>query len=117
MTGLARNLSDNVSDSSPRWGTSHDSRLVVSNMASRQPGNAAAVSQICHIDFGSSSQLCVGKPVCVVCSGDLGWRLDRQLNHLGPRFVHSPEVYVLLLLVYGGGCVFPAPVKRRILRD
>ena len=42
------------------------------------------------------------KPVCMVFSGDLGWRRDRQLSHLGLRFVQSSEVYVLLLLVYGG---------------
>ena len=82
-------------------GASHARPLVVSNVASRQPSNAAAVSQVCHIGFGSSSQLCMGKPVCMVRSADLGWRRDRQLNHLGLRFVHSPEVYVLLLLVYG----------------
>lgn len=102
MTGLSRNLSDNVSDSSPRVGTSHARPPVVSNVASRQLSNATAVSQICHIGFGSSSQLCMGKPVCMVCSVDLGWRRGRQLNHLGLRFVHSPEVYVLPLLVYGG---------------
>ena len=102
MTGLARNLSDNVSDSALHWGTSHARPLVVSNVASRQPSNAAAVSQICHIVFGPSSQFCMGKPVCMVRSGDLGWRCDRQLNHLGLRVIHSPEVYALLPLVYGG---------------
>lgn len=83
-------------------GNSHARPLVVSNVASRQPSNGIAVSQPCHFDFGSSSPLCMGKPVCMVFSGDLGWRRDRQLSHLGLRFVQSSEVYVLLLLVYCG---------------
>ena len=57
--------------------------------------------QLCHIGSGSSSQLCMGKPVFMVFSGDLGWRRDRQLTHLDLRFVRSKEVYVLLPLVYG----------------
>jgi len=59
------------------------------------------MSQFCHVDFGSSSQLCMGKPVLMVFSGNVGWRRDRQLTHLDLRCVRSPEVYVLLLLVYG----------------
>jgi hypothetical protein len=75
--------------------------LVVSNVASHQPSNGAAMPQPCHIGFGPSSQLCMGKPVFMVFSGDLGWRRDRQLTHLGLRFVHPSEMYVLLLLIYG----------------
>ena len=44
----------------------------------------------------------MGKPICMVLPGDLGWRRDRQLNHLGLRFVQPSEVYVLPLLVYDG---------------
>ena len=58
------------------------------------------MSQPCHIVFGTSSTLCMGKPVCLVLSGDLGWWRDCQLDHLGLRFVQSSEVYVLLLLVH-----------------
>ena len=82
-------------------GDSHARPLVVSNVASGQPSNGVAMSQLRHIGLSASSQLCMGKRVFMVFSGELGWRRDRQFSHMGPRCVHSPEVYVLLLLIYG----------------